>query len=208
LQKKILMLVERPQADVYLLARRNIIFNNWVKDAGWWPDYQPRLFKKNKLRWNETIHSRPDFFGSTQRLPANKANAIIHHNYQTISQFIQRLDRYTGIQAEQTLFLGEAHESTSIRAFYQELSQRLFVLKGVDSCHGTILSFLQALSEFVVVAKRWEAVGFPDQKQPQASVEALKQMQQVLAYWIADYKIKHSRGLNKLRWQVRRKLKI
>ncbi len=208
LQNKIPALISMQQADIYLLPRKNLIFSNWVKEAGWWPDYQPRLFKKDKLRWNEAIHSRPDFFGSSYKLEPQEQNAIVHYHYQTLEQFISRLNRYTSIQAEQSPMPDRVTAADAVNRFNEELNQRLFSLGGIQSQHGTTLAFLQAMSELIVASKQWETHGFPPKKRPDETVTALEKMRQDLAYWLADYRVKSSRGFKKMYWQLRRKLKI
>ena len=36
----------------YWVARRNLILGRWVRHAGWWPDYQLRLFRRSLARYN------------------------------------------------------------------------------------------------------------------------------------------------------------
>src|SRR3990167_384330 len=51
--------LQRPRFDFYRIARKNIIFNKWVKHSGWWPDYQVRFFRKGMVAWTEKIHGIP-----------------------------------------------------------------------------------------------------------------------------------------------------
>ena len=40
-----------PVVDAYFIARRNIIFGKAIEKAGWYPDYQMRLWKKGVIKW-------------------------------------------------------------------------------------------------------------------------------------------------------------
>lgn len=209
LRSKIKDIIQQTEtADVYLIPRKNIIFKEWIQSAGWWPDYQPRLFKKGHVSWQVGVHRMPDLEGDVEKLPLEEELALLHHNYQSVEQFINRLNRYTGLQAKENWQPEQISTVDLINHFRRELNQRLFALEGVKSQHGTVLSFLQAMSQLVVLAKQWEILGFPSEEKPNQTTAALKQIQQDLAYWTADYYVKNSSGPAKLYWQIRRKLKI
>src|SRR3990170_3911426 len=89
------------KSDFVEIPRKNIIFNKWMKASMWWPDYQVRFFKKGSVVWGDKIHSKPDTRGQGLQLPAEEKWAITHQNYQTIGQFIERMNRYTSIEAEE-----------------------------------------------------------------------------------------------------------
>ncbi len=219
LRSKILEITQQDYqkaADVYLISRKNIIFEQWIKGAGWWPDYQPRLFKPGKVKWAVGVHRYPDLSGKVTKIAAQEKLAIEHHNYQSVAAFIARLNRYTDIQAKEKLeTLQESNQKLTIsnqeliNRFSQELCKRLFALKGIDlGFHGVSLSFLQAMYEQVLYLKQWQSLGFWRIKNDQqSSLQALAKLKQDLSYWIADWQVKHSSGLAKFYWKIRRKLK-
>lgn len=85
--------------DILSLPRKNYMFGKWIKTAGWWPGYQLRFFRKGKLSFSDRIHSFPQTLGAIRRLPAQEQYAIIHFNYLDATQFVDRLNRYTTIEA-------------------------------------------------------------------------------------------------------------
>ena len=96
--------------------RKNMIFSKWIKNTGWWPDYQPRLFKKGYLNWPGKVHAQPVVKGNIHHLPRKEEFAITHHNYKSVSHFISKLNRYTSLTAnsspvkrEESLFLQQKH---------------------------------------------------------------------------------------------------
>lgn len=206
----------RVVADCYYLPRKNIIFNKAIQRTGWWPDYVLRLFRKGFVSWSNEIHSIPITKGTVVELPAIDKKALIHHNYQHVDQYLERLNRYTSIQAQElTTKLAEKKQSIDgayiTRKFYAEFLSRLFAQNGIaDGTHGVSLSFLQGLSELVVSVKSWEKTGFLESKKEQevATVEQLAQCNKELAYWIADWQVKNSSGLKQLIWKIRRKFYI
>src|SRR3990167_8259410 len=82
-------------ADYYRLPRKNIIFGKWIKHSRWWPDYNIRFFLKGSVSWTEVIHSIPMTKGKGADLEADEKNAIIHHHYTSVNQYVERLNRYT-----------------------------------------------------------------------------------------------------------------
>jgi glycosyltransferase involved in cell wall biosynthesis len=215
LAEKVALLVNGDAtADAYYIPRKNIVFNHWYQHAGWWPDYQLRLFKRGMVEWSDKIHQIPAIKGSHDYLAATEEHALIHHNYQTVEQFIDRLNRYTSheVTSRTTPVNTKAQPSTRtlIYAFKDELLARLFKHRGIDGgLHGVSLSLLQGMYEVIVILKQWQANDFPPQpNQQHQTIAALRGLQADLSYWIADWQVEHSSGLIKWWWRLRRRFKI
>ncbi len=224
LKKAIKGIIEAPdQADLpdcFYLPRKNIIFQRWIKVSGWWPDYQLRLFRNGYVEWSEKIHSIPITRGEVKEFPAQEKFAIIHHNYQRVEQYLARLNRYTNIQANEKVEADSSAEINQeiIRAFKDEFFRRFFSEHGYQQLpHGLAVSLLQAFSEAVVPLKVWQKNHFSSNDQGvkhdsqsralEATLAELSQFKRELAYWLAAAKVEHSRGLKKLYWRVRRRLR-
>ena len=50
---EITLVVDNSQVVAYWISRKNIIFGKWIKHAGWHPDYQLRLFKRDGGKFPE-----------------------------------------------------------------------------------------------------------------------------------------------------------
>jgi hypothetical protein len=131
----------------------------------WWPDYNIRLFKKGAVTWGNKIHSRPSTTGQGLRLPELESLAIVHHHYGSVSQFIQRMDRYTSVQAKELKESGyEFKWHDLLTKPLGEFLSRYYANRGFeDGLHGFSLSLLQAFSHFVMYLKVWEKKEFPPQ---------------------------------------------
>jgi glycosyltransferase involved in cell wall biosynthesis len=202
---------EQP-ADAYWLPRRNIVWTHPMEKTGWWPDFQLRLFKKGTVTWSNKIHSLPKITGQVSYWPAESSLAITHHNYQTIEQFIDRLNRYTtqeaGGRAEQKDF----SPAQLLKAFREEWFSRLFANSGIDEgMHGVALSQLQAMYQVVVVLKNWQAAGFPNthqtEQETQQVLAELRRFNSELRYWTAYWHLKKVTGVAQWYWRLRRKLR-
>lgn len=192
LAKKIEEMVNKPiSSDFVEISRKNIIFGKWMQASMWWPDYQVRFFKKGNVTWQDTIHSKPQTKGLKLQLPAEEKWAIIHHNYQTISQFVERMNRYTTIEAEQ---LGKGGYKFELKDLFEkplnEFVSRFFANKGyLDGIHGLGLSFLQAFSFLLVYLKTWEMENFKKVDLDLLQIEEQKEKSiGVINYWFKQTK--------------------
>ncbi|NCN03560.1 MAG: glycosyltransferase family 2 protein [Candidatus Pacebacteria bacterium] len=206
-------LIEDPGFDVYYLPRKNIIFDKWIQHTGWWPDYQPRLFREGFLDWPGVVHAQPVVKGNIKHLPTKSEFAITHQNYNSISHFFDKLNRYTTLSAEKTPTKNRKSPVSSAQAlnkFFSEFLRRYFAQDGIkDGVHGAGLSIFQATYELTTYLKKWELGGYPTTNfDSDSGIRELRSVQKELNYWIADYKVRHLGGLQKLWWRIRRKYQI
>jgi len=149
-------------ADYFRIPRKNLIFDKWITSNHWWPDYVYRLFRKGFIVWSDAIHSIPVTRGQGADFPPDEKNALIHHNYNSVSQYLDRLNRYTDFQLQNLL-------DQSIKFSWPlliskpggEFLNQFFSRQGYrDGIHGLALAGLQAFSELVLYLKLWQAEGF------------------------------------------------
>ena len=189
LQAQLTQLTQQNQVSFARLPRQNLIFNQWIQHSRWWPDYNIRFFKKGAVTWDETIHSVPMTRGEGYDLPAEEKYALIHHHYQTISQYVQRLDRYT---TQQLITLRTAGYEFAWQDLLTkpsaEFFSRYFAAEGFkDGLHGLALALLQSISELVLYLKAWEAEKFEEHKISVAAVdETTKKLHRDLLWWLAE----------------------
>ncbi len=155
-------IVNIKEVDYVWIPRKNIIFGKWITNEGWWPDYNVRFFKKGSVTWSNKIHSKPEIKGQELHLQEREGLAIVHHNYKTVSQFLEKLDRYTTIEANEFIKSNKNFLPSSLISHpMEEFLSRMFARKGYkDGYHGFLLSSLEAFSMQIVMAKVWEKQGF------------------------------------------------
>ncbi|MCS7093057.1 MAG: hypothetical protein NZL96_01330 [Patescibacteria group bacterium] len=138
--------------DFIKIPRKNLIFGKWIKHSRWWPDYQIRVFKKNKVFWPKKLHQQPQTQGKSLTVKPQEKFALIHHNYQDLDQYFEKALRYAKSQAEEykktkTFPSFQKTVNDSIREFVS----RYYVFKGYkDKERGFILAFLQLMYYFLV----------------------------------------------------------
>jgi glycosyltransferase involved in cell wall biosynthesis len=203
--------IENPGVDYYRIPRKNIIFSTWIKSEHWWPDYVYRLFKKGYVVWSAAIHSLPETRGVGQEFPAEEKYALIHHNYQTLSQYLERLDRYTDYQLRLILEKPIPFSWTLvITKPVSEFLNQYFARQGYkEGIHGLILAGLQSFSEFVLYAKYWQYLGSKPED-VSAGVFNLTVRRQLAEYqwWAYEQKISTASFWTRPYWKIARKVSV
>lgn len=181
-------------ATVVSIPRRNIIFGKWIAHTGWWPDHQIRFFRKGSLVWPEQIHKQPEIKGEVLQLEAKTEYSIEHFHYETISEYLQRLNRYTDIEARDLVKSKNDFTWTDIiKKPFSEFLSRFFARSGYkDGLHGLVLAFLQAISMFIVMLKVWEIQGFEEVDAKVLFKETEKEarrMRKEMLFWFTNEKV-------------------
>jgi len=211
LAKTLKKLAKYPKgASFFRLPRKNFIFGKWIKHSRWWPDLIVRFFKKGAVTWSDKIHSIPLTRGEGKDLEAKEANAIIHYHYESISQYLERINRYTDIQLQELVDDNyKFHWADLIKKPTGEFLSRFFAGEGYkDGLHGLVIALLQAFSEFVLYLKVWEKQGFKPQELPlQDFIAEMQQLGREVAYWWTTTAIKELKNpLKKLQLRIKRKI--
>lgn len=201
---------KRAAKDYYRIPRKNLIYGKWIRHSGWWPDYQIRLFKKGYVSWVDKLHGIPMTKGSGFDLKPIEKNSIIHHNYQSIEQYIERLNRYSSISAKE-LYLKNIKFSFKylFEVPLNEFVKRYLMLQGYkDGIHGLVLSLLQSFSELVVYMKLWELNNFREEKiQLKQVAELINHEGKVKKYWLTNEMLKKPHDIvTDILQKVKRKL--
>jgi (heptosyl)LPS beta-1,4-glucosyltransferase len=211
LVKKLKKLATKPEgASFFRLPRKNIIFGKWVKHSRWWPDYNIRFFKKGTVEWSDKIHRVPLTKGKGKDLEAKESQAIIHYHYQSIAQYLERVNRYTDIQVKELVDSDYKFQwADLIKKPTSEFLSRFFAGEGYkDGLHGLVLALFQAFSEFILYLKIWEKQGFKvEEFSLQDFLSEVQSLGKEIAYWSANAAMKEVKNpLKKLRLRVKRKL--
>lgn len=147
------------QYDIAKLARSNYLLGKKLEHTGWGAsqDRHLRFFRRGALNTTATIHKflHPTPGARICELPADADHSIVHFNYLDVSQFIEKLNRYTSVEAKQALERGQ-HETGwgTTREVLQELFRRYLKKGGYrDGWRGFYLSLLMALYRVGTAAK-------------------------------------------------------
>lgn len=159
LSDKLMKTASNASAEIYLIPRANYFNGDLIRFAGWGAqqDQQMRFFKKGSLSLDATIHNfmHPRSGARLESLPYEDGAAIQHFSYTDISQFYEKLNRYTSVEAQQARERGE--KPSLFKAIIHSL--REFVARYIkkqgfrDGWRGLHLSLLYMIYRWTVYAK-------------------------------------------------------
>ena len=150
----------------------------------------------------------PTTKGKGLDLEPGEETAITHYHYETVEQYIERLNRYTSEHAKNKIADGYKFDwSDLVRKPMNEFLSRYFQGEGYkDGLHGFTLASLQAVSELVMYLKIWQRERFPEKHfDIEEVVNEMKEAESDLHYWESDALLKEVGGL---KHRIKRKLKL
>lgn len=154
LAEEILAALEaRPNVAGWRIPRHNIIFGRLTMGAGWYPDYQTRLLRTGRARYDPArpVHELVILDGECGTLQ----QPLLHYNYDNPEQFRRKQRDYSERAARMRHAMGER---TSRRAaLLQPLHHfrwRYLTLQGFrEGWHGLRLCALMAWYEYCVLRR-------------------------------------------------------
>ncbi|MCA9875155.1 MAG: glycosyltransferase family 2 protein [Anaerolineales bacterium] len=141
---------ERPEMGWYV-PRHNYLFGKLTLGAGWFPDYQLRLFKHGRVHYERPVHELAVVDGAIGHLE----NPLIHYNYRDVAHFRAKQRAYTDYDAgilQQQGVRPKLHNY--ILQPWRQFWWRFVSLKGYrDGLHGLRLSLYMGYYEWVKYCK-------------------------------------------------------
>jgi len=133
--------------DGYFIKRKNFFLGRWIKRCGWYPDYNLRLFRRDKgLFGVREVHESVNLDGTAGYLE----NPMEHHTYKSIEDFIGRLDRYSTLAALELLKENRRYGMHHIifRPIYTFVNMYLMRFGILEGYYGFILSVFYSFYTF------------------------------------------------------------
>ncbi len=156
LAAEIQSVLARPEAG-WWLPRHNYLFGRLTLHAGWYPDYQLRLMRRERGRYDPArpVHELVLLDGMAGRL----TQPLIHLNYETVAEFVAKQAQYAAYDARRLMAEGvRARPHHFISQPVRQMWWRFVTLGGWrDGLHGLRLSLLMAWFEFEKHRALWAA---------------------------------------------------
>ena len=147
-----------PLTSVYSVPRHNYLFGKLSLGAGWYPDFQARLFQVGKAGFEplREVHETAQYEGEMGYLK----HELIHYNYENVEQFHRKQRKYTEYDASILFKQGVKPKPRNfVLQPLREFRRRFISLKGYrDGAHGLHLSLLMAYYNFDLyrrLARMW-----------------------------------------------------
>jgi glycosyltransferase involved in cell wall biosynthesis len=139
----------------FSLSRLVFYLRRWWWRGGWYPDYDVRLFKRDRATWGGSDPHEKIFVDG----PIRRLRYPLHHfSYRNIEDHIQRINRFTSISSrelrneQQRWGLLDALLRPAFRFFRSYILKRGF-MEGFAGFHVAVTA---AMYVFLKYAKLWE----------------------------------------------------
>jgi glycosyltransferase involved in cell wall biosynthesis len=163
LARRLRDIAAKDEADVVDVPRLNYLLGEPLAGTGWGPsqDSHQRFFRRGWIEATGDVHNFLHLREGARvlRLASDSQPALVHFNYTDVADFIERLNRYTTIEA-----VGRAADRRRVRrthaiaAMIREFVRRFLRDKGYrDGWRGFYLAGLMAFYRFAVYAKLEES---------------------------------------------------
>jgi glycosyltransferase involved in cell wall biosynthesis len=159
LRQTIERLLSDPQVPyaAFQVRRKNYFLGHWMRYGGWY-HHHLCLFRRAGARYDGLVHERLTVDGPIGVLEAD----LEHYPFDSLSQFINRQNRYTSLQAQEIVAQRSTVSDRQIR--YQltvrplKLFWKFYVKKQGfrDGLHGLVFSCLYAWVHVMIWTKVWE----------------------------------------------------
>lgn len=142
--------------SVYSFSRHNYFNNKFIKWCGWYPDRQIRLYNRTKTQFDDAkVHEAIMLQG--MKVIALKA-AMIHYSYASISDFLNKMQSYSNLFAEQNRHIKKSSPCKAALhgsfAFFKSYILKRGFLGGYE---GFIISAYNGHTSFYKYMKLYEA---------------------------------------------------
>jgi len=143
-----------PEADGYIAHRRTYYLGRLIKHGGWYPDFEIRLYRKDRGGWKGGLHAKVHVDGEVRELD----HVYLHYNYKDIADQIRTVNLYSDIEA---VDMDEANKKTRLFKMLFSPPFRFFrdyiLKKGfLDGMPGLIIAVTTSYYIFAKYAKLWE----------------------------------------------------
>ncbi len=139
----------------YRIPRVAFFMGRWIRHGDWYPDYQLRLFDRNRGRW-EGGHVHESVRINEQ--PAILKGEIQHFTYRNLSDYLRRLEIYSDLAALDYRQRGRSATPWSLLGNPAGAFIKSYLLNRglLDGMPGFIVAVMGSVSVFFKYAKLYE----------------------------------------------------
>lgn len=154
LKAEVINAIKEDSHDGFYVPRKNFFMGRWIRHGGWWPDYTLRLFKKHSGKVEDReVHEKVVVNGSAAYLK----NPLVHYTYNSVSDYLKRVDIYSTLAAKELKKNGVAPNVLDFLMRPPVTFIKMFFLRFgfLDGRFGLVLAILYSYYTFLKYAKTW-----------------------------------------------------
>jgi glycosyltransferase involved in cell wall biosynthesis len=145
-----------PGFDGYMVGRKNLYLNRWLKRSGYYPDRKLRLVRRGRGEFEDrAVHESMHTTGKIGRLEGD----LIHHAYATLESFIDHANRYSSLGGQMEASerkVGFSIANIVLRPLGAFIHRYFFRLGFLDGREGLLVHLNHAAYVSWKYAKAWE----------------------------------------------------
>jgi glycosyltransferase involved in cell wall biosynthesis len=148
--------LKNPTHEGYRIPRCSYHLGRWIRHGGWYPDYQNRLFKKEKSSWQGGhVHEYMEIKGSIGTLKHD----LYHYVFRDLEDQIDTNNEFSTLGAQE--LVRQSRPFSTLKLVFKPLGKFIecYIWKRgfLDGPAGFIIALGAAQSLFLKYAKHWEA---------------------------------------------------
>jgi len=164
---------EATLADGYRVARRSFYMGRWIRGGGWYPDYQLRLYRRARGRWEGAyIHESVKMWAGAR--VETLGGDLLHFSVRDAAQHHRMIgERYAPLAARQMFEAGRRTSPLRIALAAPAAFTRSFILKGGfrDRLAGLAIARFAAHHAFLKHLMLWEMQNESGVRSPESGVK-------------------------------------
>ena len=156
LQDEIKSTLLNPALDSYEMPRLSFHLGKWIRHGGWYPDFQHRLFKREKASWTGgDVHEFIKVEGTSGRLKSD----LHHYVFRDLDDQIDTNNEFSSLGAKELMRRGA--KFSLLRLIFKPIGKffECYIWKRgfLDGPEGFIIALGASQSTFLKYAKLWES---------------------------------------------------
>ncbi len=148
--------LKKEEFSAFYVPRKNYVLGKRVKHGGWWPDYVPRVFKREDfLNWTGEVHETAHTRGSFGYFKS----PILHKSARSINLMMEKSIKWTKIEAMLNYKNGAKPVTvlTVLKSLFREFIIKYFLKAGfMDRTVGLTEAIYQSLNQAIILTYLWE----------------------------------------------------
>ncbi len=145
---------QKMTADAYSMPRLSYYLTRWMHHSAMYPDYQTRLFHRERAKWTETQVHEKVTAPNIERLSVQ----IFHWPFETISAQIETINRYSQLRVQDLVAKGERYSTLRMLTKVVTKFFETYIIKRgfLDGVEGVLVALVASFATFLRWAKLYE----------------------------------------------------
>jgi glycosyltransferase involved in cell wall biosynthesis len=147
----------KPAVNGFLIRREVFFLGRRLRFGGMGNDWVLRLFRREGARFSPLpVHEHVEIVGP----PGKLRGTLEHHAYRSLAEHVEKMNRYTDIQAGMKAARGVRYRSWMwVRLPWEVLARCVLRLGVLDGTAGVMFATMSAYSTWLKYAKTWRPAG-------------------------------------------------